>query len=159
MKENETEITAADALLRRVTMEDLPDVAQIHRRAFFTAMPHMPVLHTPEEDLNFYSTGVYTSSEMWLAEVSDVIVGFIAFREGWLDHLYIQPRCQRHGIGSSLLARAQDFSETLRAWVFKCNTGARHFYENHGFEVEKETDGSGNEEKQPDVLYVWKRKR
>jgi ribosomal protein S18 acetylase RimI-like enzyme len=143
---------------RRATLEDLLDIAKIHRLSFFTAMPQMPVLHTPAEDLNFYTTGVFTSSEIWLLEASsDVIVGFIAFRPGWVDHLYIHPDCQRRGLGSALLTLAQASADALRLWTFQDNTGARRFYEKHGFRIEQQTDGAHNEEKQPDVLYVWER--
>lgn len=143
--------------MRRATLEDLLDVAKIHRLAFGTAMPHMPTLHTPEEDLNFYTTGVLTSDQIWVAELADFVAGFIAFRTGWVEHLYIHPDCQRRGIGSNLLALAMASSDSLHAWTFQCNQGARSFYEKHGFHVERETDGAGNEEKQPDVLYVWKK--
>jgi GNAT superfamily N-acetyltransferase len=117
----------------------------------------MPVLHTPEEDLNFYSTAVFPHSELWLLEYSGIVAGFIAIRPGWVDHLYIHPGCQRRGLGSNLLAVVKASSRTVRAWTFQCNTGARRFYELHGFRVERETDGAGNEEKQPDVLYIWER--
>ena len=53
---------AADAFCRPATMDDLPNIANIHRLAFFSAMPEMPVLHTPDEDLNFYVTGVFPSA-------------------------------------------------------------------------------------------------
>ena len=33
------------------------------------------------------------------------------------------------------------------------------FYEHHGFRIERETDGAGNEERQPDALYFWERSR
>ena len=36
---------------------------------------------------------------------------------------------------------------------------ARLIYEKHGFVVAKETDGSRNEEKEPDVLYRWVAKK
>jgi hypothetical protein len=52
--------------LRRATLDDMASVARIHRLAFFGAMPHMPMLHTPEEDLAFFSTVVYSSAEIWL---------------------------------------------------------------------------------------------
>ena len=35
------------------------------------------------------------------------------------------------------------------------NTGARRFYERHGFVEAGRTDGRGNEEGVPDVLYVF----
>jgi putative acetyltransferase len=157
VKENAAKQMAEDAWVRRAKMDDLPDVAKIHRLAFFTAMPRMPVLHTPEEDLNFYSTGVFTGAEIWLAEISGVVVGFIVFRPGWVDQLYVHPNVQRHGLGSRLLALARKSADTLRLWTFQCSLGAREFYEEHGFRIERETDGAGNEEKQPDILYLWER--
>lgn len=39
--------------------------------------------------------------------------------------------------------------------VFQQNTGARRFYERHGFVLVEERDGSGNEEKLPDAHYRW----
>ena len=33
---------------------------------------------------------------------------------------------------------------------------ARQFYEKHGFVLADQTDGAGNEEGEPDALYVWK---
>jgi ribosomal protein S18 acetylase RimI-like enzyme len=157
MKQDSTDQLAEDAYVRRAKVEDLPDVAKIHRLAFFRAMPHMPVLHTPEQDLNFYTTGVFTSAEIWVAELSNVVAGFIAFRPGWVDQLYVHPDLQRRGLGSRLLAQAGQSEKTLRLWTFQCNQAARDFYEQHGFRVERETDGSENEERQPDMLLVWDR--
>jgi hypothetical protein len=44
----------------------------------------------------------------------------------------------------------------LQFWVFQQNERARNFYEAHGAVAAKFTDGSGNEEKTPDVRYEWK---
>ena len=43
----------------------------------------------------------------------------------------------------------------FRLWVFQRNVGAREFYEQHGFPLVELTDGSGNEEREPDALYEW----
>jgi hypothetical protein len=40
-------------------------------------------------------------------------------------------------------------------WVFQQNERARRFYEAHGAAAVEFTDGSGNEEKTPDVRYRW----
>ncbi len=118
-------------------------------------MPHMPVLHTPEEDLVFYTNIVFTNAEIWLIEQADTVAGFIAFRPGWIDHLYIHPDHQGRGLGSQLLVFAKSANHTLNLWTFQCNPRARHFYEKHGFRVVQMTDGMDNEERQPDVLYTW----
>jgi putative acetyltransferase len=133
----------------------MASVARIHRLAFFHAMPHMPVLHTPEDDLAFYSTIVFTRTEIWLREQSGIPAGFIAFRPGWVDHLYIHPDHQGCGIGSTLLALAQSAQSSLHLWTFQCNLRARRFYEQRGFRIKRETGGANNEERQPDILYFW----
>lgn len=154
-------LLAPDALTheapRRANLEDMPAIAMIHRLAFFTAMPDMPVLHTPEEDVAFFSNVVFPKSEVWVAEQADSITGFIAFRPGWVDHLYVHPDHQRRAIGSTLLALAQASADSIRLWTFQCNKRARHFYERRSFRIERETDGADNEERQPDVLYLWER--
>jgi hypothetical protein len=35
------------------------------------------------------------------------------------------------------------------------NARGRAFYEHHGFTIDHMTDGAGNEEQEPDILYVW----
>jgi GNAT superfamily N-acetyltransferase len=152
-----TRPTGSAAVPRRAALDDRASVAKLHRLAFFHAMPHMPVLHTPDEDLAFYSTVVYPSAEVWLSERSGITTGFIAFRLGWVDHLYVHPNYQGRGIGSTLLALAQALKGSLHLWTFQCNLKARRFYERHGFRIEQETDGANNEERQPDVLYFWTR--
>ena len=145
--------------LRRATADDSQVLARIHRHAFFTAMPNMPVLHTPADDVAFYADVVLPQCEVWVAEHDGTARGLIAFRPGWVDHLYVLPQHQRCGIGSILLQIAQQSQASLKLWTFRCNAAARTFYERHRFQVERETDGSGNEERQPDVLYAWKRDR
>jgi hypothetical protein len=43
----------------------------------------------------------------------------------------------------------------LTLWTFQRNTAARAFYERRGFTAVELTDGSSNEESEPDVRYVW----
>jgi hypothetical protein len=43
----------------------------------------------------------------------------------------------------------------LQLWTFASNLAARHFYEQRGFTATEQTDGADNEERAPDVHYVW----
>jgi ribosomal protein S18 acetylase RimI-like enzyme len=43
----------------------------------------------------------------------------------------------------------------LFAYTFQRNARARAFYESQGFRIIKMTDGSRNEEREPDIRYGW----
>ena len=74
----------------------------------------------------------------------------------WLEQLYILPDQQRQGIGTRLLGMAQTAAGSrLCLYTFTRNAGARRFYERHGFTPVAESDGSRNEEGEPDVRYEW----
>jgi GNAT superfamily N-acetyltransferase len=85
------------------------------------------------------------------------LAGFIAWQEGWVDHLYVDPQHHGRGIGRALLDEAKADQPHLNLWVFQVNHRARRFYERQGFTLAEETDGSGNEEREPDARYVWSR--
>jgi GNAT superfamily N-acetyltransferase len=91
-----------------------------------------------------------------VAEEAGAVVGFIGFREGWIDHLYVHPDWQGRGIGPQLLAKPLQYRQARRLWTFQKNARARRFYEARGFRLVELTDGSGNEEKEPDALYEWR---
>jgi ribosomal protein S18 acetylase RimI-like enzyme len=74
----------------------------------------------------------------------------------WVDQLYVDPELTGREIGSRLLAVAKrERPRGLRLWAFASNTGARRFYERHGFIEVDRTDGHRNEEGAPDILYVY----
>jgi putative acetyltransferase len=85
------------------------------------------------------------------------VIGVIAFREDWIDQLYVLPPAQGRGVGSELLQLAQNTYPRLQLWTFQRNRRARRFYEARGFALVRETDGTANEEKEPDALYLWTR--
>jgi GNAT superfamily N-acetyltransferase len=73
-----------------------------------------------------------------------------------LDQLYVDPPWRGHGIGDRLVELAKQRRATgLELWTFQVNAPARRFYERHGFVEAERTDGTRNEEREPDVRYVW----
>jgi ribosomal protein S18 acetylase RimI-like enzyme len=146
-----------DCELRRVTTEDMVEVARLFRRSFQHTYPKFPKLHTAEEDLEYLSEEVFFNNEMWIAvdPHGQRIVGMIAFTSEMVNHLYLLPEMQRQGVGSALLELAKRKGTPLRLWTFQCNEIARKFYTKHGFKIVRETDGADNEERQPDVLFEW----
>ena len=143
-------------MIRPATPSDIGDIARVFRVSFQTAMSFLPVLHTPEEDRAFLRTRVFPNCEIWVADENGV-AGFIAFREGWIEHLYIHPAYQRRGLGRALLAQAKARFAELQLWTFQRNHRAIAFYEANGFRLVRQTDGAENEEREPDALYVWSR--
>lgn len=142
-------------MLRRAAPVDAAQVARLQRHVVRVSLPYLPELHTPEEDLWFFSERLFPENEIWIAEVDDQIVGYVAFKPGWVSHLYIHPDHQGQGIGPQLLAKALEDGAPRELWTFQQNARARRFYEARGFELVRLTDGADNEEKTPDALYRW----
>jgi ribosomal protein S18 acetylase RimI-like enzyme len=91
-----------------------------------------------------------------LAVAYDRTGGFASVQSGVLEHLYVSPQLQGHGLGALLLAAAKEESPRgLRLHVFQRNLAARRFYERRGFKLVELRDGSSNEEGEPDAVYEW----
>jgi GNAT superfamily N-acetyltransferase len=144
-------------MLRQLKPEDVDAAARVVRTAFDQALPSLAGLHMPQEDQWFFRERVFNTCEMWGAFDGAAMRGIIAFREGWIDQLYVLPEAQRRGVGKDLLQVAQNAFDRLQLWTFQRNAPARRFYEARGFALIQETDGAGNEEKEPDALYLWTR--
>jgi GNAT superfamily N-acetyltransferase len=83
-------------------------------------------------------------------------VGFAGLEVGWLNHIYVEPARQGHGIGTDLLDHAKVLQPRgMQLWVFQRNDGARRLYERNGFHLVELTEGTGNAEKEPDARYEW----
>jgi putative acetyltransferase len=120
-------------------------------------MSYLPHIHPPEDVRRWMRDEVLPSHEVWVAERDGVVVGFFALKGDLLGHLYVDPPFQGQGAGSALFARAQELRPNgFRLWVFQQNRQARDFYEHRGMRVVELTDGSGNEEREPDALYEWR---
>jgi putative acetyltransferase len=141
------------AMLRQLELEDMDRAAAVLRASFDHALTTLAGLHTPAEDRWFFRERMFTACELWGYIDNQELVGIIAFREGWIDQLYVMSSSQGRGIGTALLQIAKSRSPRLSLWTFQRNSNARRFYERQGFTLIKETDGSRNEEKEPDALY------
>jgi GNAT superfamily N-acetyltransferase len=144
-------------VLRQLALTDMGAAAQVHRIAFDQAMPRLVGLHTPEEDRWFYREHVFKTCRVWGRFDQDALSGLIAFRDGWVEQLYVLPAAQGRGVGTELLDVAKRACERLELWTFQRNERARRFYAARGFALVEQTDGARNEEKEPDARYVWTR--
>jgi GNAT superfamily N-acetyltransferase len=141
--------------LIEATLADADAVAAIFGAARGKAMPWLPVLHSEAEDRAYFK-GVIEGSDVLLARRGPEPIAFIAIGKELVEHLYVRPEDQRGGVGSALLEAAMSRRPGgLSLWTFQRNEGARAFYLGHGFAEVRLTDGSGNEEREPDVLLAW----
>ena len=132
--------------------------ARVHRVAFDHALPWLKGLHTPDEDRWFYRERMFATCTLWGVFGADAMTGVIAFHDDWVEQLYVLPSEQARGIGSALLDIARQQSDRLQLWTFQRNAIARRFYKARGFVLVEQTDGSRNEEREPDARYLWTRK-
>ena len=144
-------------MLMRLELADMDTAALVLRTSFDQALPSLAGLHTPEEDRWFFRERVFKTCDVWGAFDNAVMIGMIAFRENWIDQLYVLPKAQGRGVGTELLQVARSSFDRLQLWTFQRNVQARRFYQAKGFALVQETDGAGNEEKEPDALYLWTR--
>lgn len=149
-----------DLVLRPAETEDLPDIAELFIAARSAAVPAMPALVRPVEEVRTFVSGWDLSRpaqrEVWVAADDLGLAGFAVLKRDWLDALYVAPDRQGSGVGTALL----DLVKTRRPsgfglWVFASNEPARDFYRRHGLLELEHTDGSANEERSPDVHLVW----
>jgi GNAT superfamily N-acetyltransferase len=101
------------------------------------------------------------SGGLTVAEIEDRIVGMMSISQEngivWIDHLYLHPSAVGHGIGTKFLERVKTgVGNPIKLYTFQENTGARRFYERHGFSPIAFGDGTDNGERCPDVLYEWR---
>lgn len=132
-------------------------MADVHvdcRNANVGSMP--PMVHSRETTHRWMRGRLEGDSSGWVAERDGRVVGYLMITGDWVDDLFLAPGETGQGIGAALLdlAKAQR-PDGLCLWVFETNHGARRFYRRHGFIELEATDGSGNEERAPDVRMAW----
>jgi GNAT superfamily N-acetyltransferase len=146
-------------LIRRARAEDAEAIARIFRESRAEAMPWLPVLHDPDDELRHFRGRVETD-EVLVLERAGEVAGFAILNGDELDGFYVAPEHQRVGVGAALFRHVQELRpERFGFWVFRDNLRARRFYESRGAWSLYETDGAENEERTPDVRYEWRPSR
>jgi GNAT superfamily N-acetyltransferase len=144
--------------IRRAGGADAEETARVFSAAFKN-MPGIPKIHSDEEDRAFVR-GLIMTKEVWVALWDGKIVGMMCLNGDWLEQLYVDPEHQSRSVGYGLLYTAKlERPKGFQFWTFQANKRARRFYEKLGCEPVEFTDGRGNEERTPDVRYVYKGKK
>ena len=145
--------------VRPATADDAQAIADLYTEARVHAVPQMPpALHTNAEDRAYVARRVVEPEvTMWVAERDGDLLGFATCTPTFLDSLYIRADLKGQGIGSLLLDVVEaTHPGGYELWVFVSNVDARRFYERRGLVEVERTDGSGNEEKSPDIRMAWR---
>ncbi|HWJ62969.1 MAG TPA: GNAT family N-acetyltransferase [Acidimicrobiales bacterium] len=143
--------------VRRARPSDGEAIAAVWLRSRAASVPAIPApVHPDDEVRDWFHRVVLPEREVWVAEAGRSVVGLLVLHGDELDQLYVDPDHVGVGIGSRLLALAQEERPAgLALWTFAANAGARRFYERHGFVAVGGTGGD-NEEGAPDVRYEWR---
>jgi GNAT superfamily N-acetyltransferase len=150
-----------DLLLRSAAAPDALAVAHVLIESRAAFMSYAPSRHSHGEIKTWVRDTLLPSGGVRVAFVGGEVVGFLALSRdassSWVDQLYVAPGHVNRGIGAKLLGEAlASLDRPVRLYTFAANWGSRRFYERHGFKAMAFSDGSGNEEKCPDVLYELK---
>jgi ribosomal protein S18 acetylase RimI-like enzyme len=148
----------AVTVIRRAVDGDADAIGDIQVACFATNLPDVATVHPPAAVRSWIARDIVPKLETWVVERGGTILAFLALdvRAGILDQLYVAPHVQGSGLGSSLVDLAKERSGgRLRLWCFQSNAAARGFYERRGFRLVELSDGSRNEEREPDALYEW----
>ena len=144
--------------VRPAALSDLGPITDLWLRSRRRAVPAIPApVHTDDEVGRWFADVVLPERDVQVAVDPDPsVLGVLVLDDGWVDQLYVDPDHLGKGIGSRLLSVARERSPGgLQLWTFATNLRARNFYQQHGFSIAGQTDGAGNEEKAPDILYRW----
>ena len=143
-------------MIRRAEPEDAEAVADVFA-ASLESLTFLPPIHTLEEHRRFISEIVPRDHEIWVADEDGRVVGLAAIGEKTLGHVYVHPDAHGRGIGTALLEKTKELRPGgFTLWTFLQNERACRFYERRGLQAIQFTDGSGTEEKLPDVQYEWR---
>ncbi|GAB4370013.1 MAG: GNAT family N-acetyltransferase [Elainellaceae cyanobacterium] len=145
---------------RSATQSDAEAVAQVYLSSRKEFVPFAPVAHSDEAVYRWIRDILIPTNQVTVVEQDNKIIGMMALSSaeeiGWIDQLYLHPDVVGCGIGAKLIECAKaELGSPIRLYTFQANQGAARFYERHGFKAIQYGDGSGNEEKCPDILYEW----
>lgn len=123
---------------------------------FIDTTDWMPRIHTRAEDLSFAGMMI-ARGWVTVAEGAAGVEGFAACDGPEVNALYVAQEARGQGVGGRLLSTLKEGRNTLELWTFQRNTQAQKFYLRHGFVEVTRTDGARNDEKLPDIRYIWKK--
>ncbi|MFD4319236.1 GNAT family N-acetyltransferase [Streptomyces sp. NPDC058548] len=151
-------MTLDDLEIRRAGDSDAAATADVYLRSFGAALPTVRRAHDDDAVRGWFTHVVVPEYETWVAVAGEAgVVGLLVLDGGDLEQLYLDPSWRGRGLGDRFVELAKrQRPEGLDLWTFQVNAPAQRFYERHGFVEAERTDGQRNEEREPDIRYVWR---
>ena len=146
-------------IIRDYRPEDFDAVTILWRIAREKSLPEFQRAkgHFFYEDRDYFRDHVLKENHVFVVEIDEHPVAFMAMHDDFIDHLYVHPDYQSRGIGKDLLNFARQRSpEHIWLYTLQINRTARAFYEKNGFTAEK-FGVSPPPENEPDVEYHWRK--
>jgi ribosomal protein S18 acetylase RimI-like enzyme len=145
---------------RIATQADVQAVIHVYLASRKEFVPFAPLAHSDGDIHQWIQQNLIPTGRVTVVEEDRKVIGMMALSAdetaGWIDHLYLHPNAVGRGIGSKLIEQAKaSLGSPIRLYTFQQNVKAIKFYEHHGFKAIAYSDGSGNEENCPDILYEW----
>jgi GNAT superfamily N-acetyltransferase len=145
--------------IRPATVEDATRIAEVWLSSWRATFDFEPA-HPDEDVRSWVREELLVEAEDWVAtdpSDGDSVIALLGLSDTMVEQLYVRPDRIGRGVGRALLELAKRRRpDGLDLYCFAANDRARRFYERNGFEAVAFGDGSGNEERQPDVLYRWR---
>lgn len=152
-------VTDTKIVLRLAGAADAAASADVYLRSYDAALPTVRRAHDDDGVRAYIRDLVVPRGTTWVADEAGAVRGMMVLEgegAGWIGQLYLDPDHRGRGIGDLFVRHAKALCpDGLQLWTFQVNAPAHRFYERHGFTVAERTDGSANEEREPDVRYVW----
>ncbi len=142
--------------LRCYHPNDLEPVVQLWYWSWHSAFPDLQHPQTFQQWKERLQDEIVPNEQVWIAEISEQLVGFIALREngGHLDQIFVSPEMQRQGVGTALLKKAQELLPAgITLDTLQRNSQARRFYEKHGFQPGR--TGTNSINGHANITYHW----
>lgn len=141
-------VLSSEIILRAYRSADWPRLCAIHDAARLDELRlSVGVDAFLRLDETFQNEGLFDGT-VCVAELDGAVRGFVAFGDGELTWLYVEPAFYRRGIGRALVRHAVAASGAdIALELLDGNMPAQRLYESEGFSVAHRVDGklAGNE--------------
>lgn len=124
-------------MIRKYSETEIPALVEIWEQASKIAHPFLDKEFSAK--IKIAMKEMYLpNSDTWIYEEADTIIGFISMTGNEIGGLFVSPKSQSKGIGTSLVNHIKQFHKALEVEVFEQNKIGKPFYEKYGFEVLRE---------------------